>query len=444
MTTSKLSSSSNPATLGARRKWARQLAWFAVPFLGLTLLSVASAVQDVHQHRALDGMHALFPGLIEGRDLSGFRERFQFYGSLQFFRSDAQYFGDLQSFNYAATLAVVARVLFSLPMDAVMVSRAILLFWLLLLGTIFVRACRQRGAGVVLPAAFAAAVLGLSVPVVLLVCTANLEVFVWLATGVGVWSWFTHRENTAAGCFGLAASMKYFPLAFLVLFLSRERWRALAISVAVFVGASLAGLWMLGPTVMAAGHGLQNEMARFGQHYLLHWQRNDNGYDHSLYGVLKLVLVASGHEAALPEALRLYLPAIALFLPVLYFWRIRSLDPLDQVIALAVLSIWVTPMSQDYTLVHLLVPCGCLLLARLSEGWQRGDAARLACFGAVFSTLTFVQLGPARLGGNLKALALGVLLALTLRKKTPRTHPPLAPSPHENGRRLPSHPTHAR
>jgi len=46
----------------------------------------------------------------------------------------------------------------------------------------------------------------------------------------------------------------------------------------------------------------------------------------------------------------------------LYFWRIRTLPRTNQILALTVASIMLPPVSGDYTLIHLYIPWGALVL----------------------------------------------------------------------------------
>ena len=67
------------------------------------------------------------------------------------------------------------------------------------------------------------------------------------------------HDDAAAVLWGLAAAMKLFPMVLLILLLPRGKWRAFAVGVGTFVGATMLSLWWLGPSIGVAWQGIAAE-----------------------------------------------------------------------------------------------------------------------------------------------------------------------------------------
>ena len=94
-----------------------------------------------------------------------------------------------------------------------------------------------------------------SFPIAALLQRGNIELFLWVIAATGTWAFLRGRDDAAAVLWGLAAAMKLYPIIFLALLLPRHKWRAFAVGVATFVGATLAAMAWLGPTMGVAWHG---------------------------------------------------------------------------------------------------------------------------------------------------------------------------------------------
>ena len=129
---------------------------------------------------------------------------------------------------------------------------------------------------------------------------------------------------------------------------------------------------------------------------------------------------------ALQIAFAIYVPAMAVFGILLYFLRIRKLPWRNQVLALTIASIYITPFSGDGTLIHLYGGFAlCTFLAL--DAWKRqisvpGLRRMYICFALLFSIESFFVFYGRRFEGQFKCLVMGVLLWNALRY-------PLGPPP---------------
>ena len=243
---------------------------------------------------------------------------------------------------------------------------------------------------------------------------ANLEIFVTLFTALGIWAFYRERPWPAAILFGLAASLKLFPIVFLVLFLSRRLYRQAAVSAIVtFVSVTLS-LALACPSPRAALAGMQAGAAFFQHEYAL---RTTTAFDHSLFALVKAAAVL--HDPAqtflAPATLTVYLACAAAAVLAVCL-RIRNLPLLNQVLALSVAAILFPPVSFDYTLLNLYAPWALLVLFTLQAPHARGLTPMFACLAVLLAPTSELILHGVALGAQLKSLALLALLAFALRR----------------------------
>ena len=105
-----------------------------------------------------------------------------------------------------------------------------------------------------------------------------------------------------------------------------------------------------------------------------------------------------------------------------YFFWIRRLPMLNQVLALTVCALVLPPLSADYTLIHLLFPFSLLCLYAIFCQRNRMDAPGLKtcflCFAPIFSFQTYLT-WRYRYSCEFRTLALVVLLVVVLRHRFP-------------------------
>ncbi len=382
-------------------------------FLSLTILSGLQLFIFHLSHPLIDSLDLLFPGLWKGWDILCFQGRFYYFRTADFF----DYLG--QPFNYPAPIALVLAAIYRLPFTSPHIFLVAFLTWVITSGALFVRACARLGVDAGEAATFTAAMVLLGFPTLLLLFLCNLELLVWVVLSIGVWAFCTRRNWLAAICFGIAASLKYFPLLFLGIFPLRKEWPRIVAGVATCVASLFLSTWILGPSLRIAIAGLRADTQTFAEHYLEHWLHTENGVDHSLFALMKATLLHVHHLDLVPKALPIYTATVFVGFVATYFLFIRRLPALNQLIAISIAAVWIAPLSHDYTLVNLYAPCGALTLYAIEKPAARGLNAMFICIGVVFASLTFVQFRGIAYGGQIRCLALGLLFALVLRYEMP-------------------------
>lgn len=147
----------------------------------------------------------------------------------------------------------------------------------------------------------------------------------------------------------------------------------------------------------------------------------ETGLDHSAFGFIKVAASRHFHGYMPGSLLSAYLLTAACLGILLYFLVIRKLPLLNQILSLCILSILLPPTSHDYTLLHLYVPFGLLVvyMFQLRQQGQRGDGltAAFLCFGILLSAESELIWHGLGRSGQLKALTLTVLLVIALRTR---------------------------
>jgi hypothetical protein len=213
------------------------------------------------------------------------------------------------------------------------------------------RALIAEGIGGVTATLFPLTVALVSFPIAGLLQRGNIELFVWVAAGVGTWLFVRGRDDAAAALWGLAAAVKLYPIVLLGLLLPRGKWRAFAVGVGTFVGVTVASLVWLGPTVGVAWHGAVKNVFRYQGIRVGEWSLHELAANHSVFGLAKLMAMAVG----LPLA-RLTLPYYAcgaLLMGWAFFGRLWRMPMANQLLAMTAFMVALPPISYFYSLVHL-------------------------------------------------------------------------------------------
>jgi hypothetical protein len=146
--------------------------------------------------------------------------------------------------------------------------------------------------------------------------------------------------------------------------------------------------------------------------------RFQTGYDHSLFALIKVAHLYVTNKAVVRiETVHRFVLFSAVAGTALFFARIRHLPLANQVICLCIASIALPPVSYDYTLLNLYVPWAILVCFAVETQNVRvqGLTAAFVCFGIATSIETEVIYEGHSLGGQIKAIALCVLMGIALR-----------------------------
>ncbi len=384
------------------------LRWFLGALLALTGLCVATELvcaQVLHLGYPYDW--PLFAPAYSFNDLIIYHPRFAAFGTPAFF--DPPWY----PFTYPAPVALLYRAFYSFAdyVDAFLAVGGMLVAAAIALVARELRKTRPWGAVVLilLPVVVCA------YPVAFEFQQANLELFVALLVALGMWAFYRQKPRAAAILFSGAASLKLFPLIFLLLLVARRQYRQAAAGVAFTLATILGSLWIVCPSMAKARAGMAGGAAFFEQEYAL---KTTTAFDHSLPGLVKagVRLAHPGQASLAPGVLSLYLGVAAVGGVLLYMLTVRRLPLLNQIVVLSVASVLLPPVSFDYTLLHLYGPWLLLVLFVLGRGQGRaGLVAALVYLAVVFAPTSELMVRGLQLGSQVKALALVALLVVAVR-----------------------------
>ena len=246
----------------------------------------------------------------------------------------------------------------------------------------------------------------------------NLEICVFLVVAAGMIAFVRERYYLAACIFAVAATMKIFPFVYLALLLSKKKYRELAAGIVVGGVIYVVSLWALCPPIATANRGLAAGFNSFRIQYALAFRPMETGFDHSGFGFIKRVAAENHVYSMPPRVLTDYLFVVSLVGLILYFARIRKLPFLNQSLCLCIASIFLPPTSHDYTLMHLYVPWGLMMLYAIDR-WKAGQSVDelkwvFVCFAILMSAESEL-IFHSGFSGQLKAITLVVLLVIALR-----------------------------
>ena len=326
---------------------------------------------------------------------------------------------------YPAPVVVLYRAFYTFLPHATVVFIGFIVLGSLTVAALAFRAVRAKGVAPRTAGLISFGAWLLSYPLWFETKQGNMEIVLFLTVCAGLATFCMGREYTAATLFGIAGAMKFYPLIFLGLLLSKRRLGPVLWGLVASGATLILSLWFVGPGIAGAWHGTQAGLAISRRDSLLGRWVNEAGFDHSFFGLIKSVWAWTSHAPDVPiqrippELLRVYMPLVALVGIILYFTRIRKLPTANQILCLTVASIVFPPMSFDYTLLHLYAPW--LVLVFVAFEAQR-SAARVEGLTLCFVLLAicmaplseFIYRGE-QFGGEARALVLLALFGAGLR-----------------------------
>ena len=307
------------------------------------------------------------------------------YDQIFLFLHRASFFTGAERFAYPAP----AAVLYDLLLHLGHLRLAAFLTFTLLLGIIpalaFGRALRRRGLTVPPTATFIAILVLTSWPLLFLLERGNIECVVILFTFAGA-ALFWHRRSLPAAIFwGLAASLKIYPIVLLLLFLTRKQRSAALAGIFTFASSLLLSFWFVGPSIRLAALGTIHGIGGFVSTYAMTTRIFELRFDHSYFAFFKAPL-AIRHLHVNPDVgllSRAYLILFGLSAIAVYCLRVRHLPRLNQFILLSIAMVSLPPVSYDYTLLHLYPAFALLTFLALEPHPRSTTPAVLArLFGA--------------------------------------------------------------
>lgn len=258
-----------------------------------------------------------------------------------------------------------------------------------------------------------------SYPILFAADRANLEIFVYaLLAGFAV-QWVRGSRGTATVMLSGAIAMKGSPLVFLVFLLPREHRRYLFACLGLVAVGTLAGLAIIRAGMFTSLSAFLSDLSFYNHHFAM----GDAGhaFGNSLFGGAKSAVdLLFGDEARRAFASSAFRPwtlvaATAHAGAMLYLFR-RNLEFWRAMTVLVCVSLLFMPVSADYRLLWILVPCA-LFLSESARTKMANERLIAVLFGLVlvpkgFSFFPWSD-GPT-VATNLSAVLSPVLIAALL------------------------------
>ncbi|MCX5848667.1 MAG: glycosyltransferase family 87 protein [Deltaproteobacteria bacterium] len=220
----------------------------------------------------------------------------------------------------------------------------------------------------------------MSYPLLFTLDRGNIEGIIFIFLACAAWLYLSGRGKLAAACIGLAASIKGFPIIFLIFFVRERRWKELMIGVAVPVCLTIVALLFLEGGVFENLTLLRNALRNFSDLMLFKY----NGLTHniSLFSMLYSFWALLHHAFISVASLRpiiayYYVVAGIIALAVLAYVFFSRLEFWKAWFVL-VAAVQLLPFpSYDYKLIHTLVPMFLLIRSGKETRWTRTYLALL-------------------------------------------------------------------
>jgi Glycosyltransferase family 87 len=245
----------------------------------------------------------------------------------------------------------------------------------------------------------------------------NMEIVIFVLLALGVWAFLHDRHWLAATCFGIAGSMKIYPFFLLGLLLARKEYLKSVYALLVAGCLTIASLWLIFPSIAYSWASINSGLADFKITYFIHF-RDEQAFDHSLWTFLKFSFLYSSTSAHIASVLNVYIVLIAIAGTAIYFWRIRLLPLINQVLCLITAGILFMPSSFDYTLIQIYTPWALLVILAADSaraGYRvRGLGPAFACLIVICCPLSELIYRGLTLEGRIKTLGLIALFAVGL------------------------------
>jgi len=373
---------------------------------GMLVLLVTVGCWGAYMHRHAPDVRPLFWKQFQFNDLTMYADK------TAHLRGGAAKLGyGAPTYNYPAPAAFVFKaLLYTFPGRAVRTYLSFLAVCILAFGYVAWRAIRSTRVRQNAAAAIVITVL-LGYPLWFTADRANTEGVVWALAGVGLCFLLRGRYRAAAVFIGLAASVKPFAILFLVLLLGRRKFKAAALGAATTAVTILVALTVMGPTPWKAYKDLQPGVYRYVGIYVENLlPALEARFGHSLLDGMKTAAVTVEMGGIRPRqaitevqmlmkepggwhvvhTLVLIYPFVVMVGFGLLFAVFRRMPLLNQMTAVGVAVALFPPVAGDYTLLHLYVPFGALVvfLAReVAEGKAQLRYGSMIAFAVVYALL---------------------------------------------------------
>lgn len=269
------------------------------------------------------------------------------------------------------------------------------------------------------------------------VMRGNIEGLMWIAVCLGAALYARQQYPGSAVAFGIASCIKPYPVLWFALMARHRKYREVALGLVSAAAVTLASLLAIDRNPLRAWRNISGKSTFFQDYVVAFRPFDEMKGDHSLFQSMKTIariIRNHGFHFAPMEyhwwqndplawtLYKFYLPMAAL-IGLLVLWRVWNKPVLNQVFALACITMVLPFVAADYTLVLLLVPMGfflIFLLEDVAQGITPMSLRKMLCFllpcAWIMATEPLVMLH-----GVFKCIALLLLLAASISIPLPST-----------------------
>jgi len=272
-----------------------------------------------------------------------------------------------------------------------------------------------------------------SYPFMFMFDRGNIEGVLWILLLLGVISFIGKYFFVAGFLFSLAASMKLYPIVFLLLFISYRKYKVFSLSIFILVIVSILASYGFAGGICNTVSIISKGLSGFISTIVL--ERQYLNYDHSLFTIIKQVIYIlnffspSDRQMTASMFHYVYLFTVVGIFIILYVQKIRNLPFLNQLFAVVIACVFLPFISYDYTLIHLYIPWGLFMMFLAydaeSSGFTTKQALNILIPCAIIFTpqsyliIDSTEYGIGGFGGQVKALVLLYLLIVVLKNPMP-------------------------
>jgi hypothetical protein len=269
------------------------------------------------------------------------------------------------------------------------------------------------------------------------VMRANTEGLMWIAVCLGAALYARQQYRGSAVAFAIASSIKPFPALWFALMARHRRYREVALGLLSAAAVTLASLLVVDRNPLRAYRRISGKSDYFAKYIVSFRPIGEMTGDHSLFQSIKTIArVIRNHGFSFPPLestvqpndplawtlYKVYLPLAAL-IALVVLWKVWNKPVLNQVFALACVTMLLPFSTGDYTLILLLVPMGfflIFLLQDVAQGRTPMSMGKMLCF--LLPCAWIVATEPLlTLHGVFKCIALLLLLAASISIRLPST-----------------------
>ncbi len=254
---------------------------------------------------------------------------------------------------------------------------------------------------------------------------ANIEGLIWVFLVCGVLFFIKEYFFMAGAMFAVVAAMKLYPIIFILLLLSKNRYKEFVASIFVLVILLVLPAYGLTGSVCETFSMIFSGQSSFIRGGSPSMHVNAIGFDHSLYSMVRHTLFITQVSIEKQNVAIYYSGFIVIFFIWLYFFKICQVPLINQTFALVISALLFPIISADYTLIHLYIPWGLFMVFLAYDAESSGFTTKQALnilipCAIIFTPQSYLIIeGIGGFGGQVKALVLLYLLIVVLKNPMP-------------------------